>query len=177
MNITTFIGIDVSKGWLDLAVDSNSKTKLIEFRIDNTKAALKKLKGNLQRRKIRLGAKTLVCFEHTGIYSTLLIKYLVTQKCPICVEVALRIKRSMGIQRGKSDQIDARRIVEYARRNFDRLLIWERPRKAILLIKDMLTLRERLLSAKNRFLVPLNEQKHFYSKTSSIYTAFKKGSS
>lgn len=47
--------------------------------------------------------------------------------------------------------------------------IWERPRKSILLLKDLLTIRERIVSAENRFKVPLNEKRNFYTKADMKY--------
>jgi transposase len=77
------------------------------------------------------------------------------------MEVALRIKKSFGIQRGKSDKVDAKRIAEYGMRNFDKLRLWEPTRATVLYIKDLLINRERIDKAINNFIVASNELAEF----------------
>ena len=55
--------------------------------------------------------ETLICMEHTGIYGNLLITKLLETEAVFCVEMSLRITRSLGIQRGKNDKIDAEHII------------------------------------------------------------------
>ena len=52
-----------------------------------------------------------ICMEHTGIYSNHLLAFLVKMVANIWVESAIKIKRSIGLVRGKSDKIDAARMV------------------------------------------------------------------
>ncbi len=56
-----------------------------------------------------------LCMEHSGYYGTPLLSTLSTNiETNIWLENALRIKRSIGIQRGKSDKVDAERIAAYS---------------------------------------------------------------
>jgi transposase len=162
--IKNFVGIDISKRWLDFAAKSESSTDLLEFRLDNNPDDLKTLKGLLKKGGITMGKKTLVTFEHIGTYSRPLIKYLTAQRCSICQESALRIKKSSGIQRGKSDKIDAKRIMEYSVRNVDRLHIWQTPKPVILLLKDLLSMRERFTKIEWMLKKPLKEKQSYLSK-------------
>jgi transposase len=102
--------------------------------------------------------------ENTGIYKRLLLDFLITQNCKICVEYALRIKRSWGVKRGKSDKIDARRIAEYAVKNEDKLTLWSAPRKSLLILKDLLITRERLQKVRTMLEVPIEEMRMHYPK-------------
>jgi transposase len=163
--LKNFIGIDISKHWLDVAVirSSNNKVSYIN-KCDNTIEALKKLKTDLDIHKIPLNKSTLVVCEHTGIYKKNLVDFLFRQKCLVCIEGSERIKKSLGIQRGKSDQIDAKRIAEYAIRNQDIICISKPPRKVIVRLKDLLINRERLTKAVNMLEIPLREGKNFNTK-------------
>ena len=62
--------------------------------------------------------------EHTGIYGRLTITKLLEAKANLCVEMSLRITRSLGIQRGKNDKIDAIRIAQYAVKNRDEIELY-----------------------------------------------------
>lgn len=161
-----YYGIDISKNWLDFAVlkkgapISNCKC----FRIDNTTSDLKKLKASLAKKGYAFGKRSLAVFEHTGPYKNNLLNFLITERSNICVEVALRIKRSLGIQRGKNDVIDAKRILKYAIRHEDTLRLWKHPRKSLLQLKTLLSTRDRLLKLNTAGYVPLNEIARFSTK-------------
>ena len=56
-----------------------------------------------------------------GIYNAHILEQLLAHQLPTCgaarrLEGSLQIKQAGGLQRGKSDSIDAQRIAEYARR-------------------------------------------------------------
>ncbi len=168
--IKNFIGIDISKGWLDFAaIVPESTDKPLEFRLDNDPEDLKTLKKVLKKGGITLGKKTLVTFEHIGTYSRPLIKYLTAQGCRICQENALRIKRSLGIQRGKTDKLDAKRIMEYSIRNVDKLHIWDKPNPTILQLKDLLSMRERFRKIEWMLKKPVNDKMFFLTKKYVAY--------
>lgn len=163
--IKNFVGIDISKGWLDFAATvPDSTNEPLEFRLDNDPEDLKTLKKVLKKGGITMGKKTLVTFEHIGTYSRPLIKYLTAQGCQICQENALRIKKSLGIQRGKTDKIDAKRIMEYSIRNVDKLRIWDKPNPIILQLKDLLSMRERFRKIEWMLKKPVNEKTSFLTK-------------
>ena len=54
----------------------------------------------------------------------------------------LKIKRSLGLTRGKNDQVDARRIADYTRTNKAKLTGFTMPSGLILQIKQLLTYRD-----------------------------------
>lgn len=163
--IKNFVGIDISKGWLDFAARTpDLKKGILEFRLDNNPEDIRTLKRVLKKGGITMGKKTLVTFEHIGTYSRPLIKYLTNEGCCICQENALRIKKSLGIQRGKSDKIDAKRILEYSIRNVDKLRIWEEQKPSILVLKDLLSMRERFRKMEWMLKVPVNEKASYMTK-------------
>lgn len=160
-----YIGIDISKDWLDVAIlRPKVGLECTSLKVNNEPSALKKLKRDLRALSVRLNRETLVIFEHTGIYKTHLVNFLLTQHCPICIESAFRIKRSLGIQRGKNDKIDAVRIANYGFIHEKKISIWSNPKKAILIIKDLLINRDRLLKAKKLLQLPVNDFKKYYQQ-------------
>ncbi|QTE54084.1 IS110 family transposase [Mucilaginibacter rubeus] len=87
----------------------------------------------------------IICFEHTGMYSIKLATYLNDIGIPFAMLPALQIKQSIGIRRGKNDQIDAQRIAEYAWLHRETIQATLLPAKSILKLQSLLTLRNRLV--------------------------------
>ena len=104
-----------------------------------------------------------VCLEHTGIYSNHLLSFVIRHKIKVCMEPALQIKQSQGMVRGKTDQVDARRIALYALKNYQTLKFWEPPREVIQRLRALLSVRERLVKMRVLLSVPLQESHAFVS--------------
>jgi transposase len=161
----TYFGVDVSKHWLDFAIiDKRISDQPVCIRVDNKRSDLLELKERLAKQKIGFGKRSLVVIEHTGVYKNNLLNFLIAQKCHVCVETALRIKKSLGIQRGKNDLIDSKRIVRYAIKHQDSLTLWEHPRKSLMQLKELLTLRTRIIGMHSRTTIPLAELVPFQTK-------------
>ncbi len=109
MKIKYFIGIDVSKATLDVSLVKDGK-QLFYKRIDNSKKAIKQLVSTLKKQFFCDVTSSVYCMEHTGIYNNHLLAVLHEKSINIWLESAMQIKRSMGVQRGKNDKIDAQRI-------------------------------------------------------------------
>jgi transposase len=157
MNFKNFIGIDISKGTFDLALikDCNlSTTKSDEF--SNSNEGIVKLEEFLKKQRINMD-ETLFCMEHTGIYCRLLSHYLTERKYHVWLEMPVQIIRSLGVQRGKNDQVDAKRIAEYACLKKDKAVFWEPPREVLIQINDLLTLRDRLVESRKSLKQPIKE--------------------
>ena len=95
--------------------------------------------------------------EHTGIYNIALVEFLCEQSLAVCLEGGKQIKLSMGLQRGKNDKIDARRIALYALKNEDELKQWQTPRKELKALKVLLTQRSMLIQTKVNLEQNINE--------------------
>jgi transposase len=160
MEFKFFVGVDVSKDKLDVAVWSESQWVFIGT-LSNTQKEITKLL-RLLRKNIQLDTSSaLFCVEHTGMYSKPLLKALHQQHCTIWIESALQIKKSLGIQRGKTDQVDAKRIAEYAFRFQDKLKPWQPPAEALQKIRELLVVRERLVKSRKSLMVTLGDSKRF----------------
>jgi len=156
-----FIGIDVSKSWIDVTmfhVDNIDKTDYQQF--DNNeegfKAMIKWIKSLHKIDKTEI----MFCFEHTGIYSYSLCEYLTENEYFAWVENPLQIKRSLGIKRAKNDKIDSLEIAKYAWRFSDRAKAYTMPTKQISELQNLEALRKRLMKSKLAFEVAANELKN-----------------
>jgi transposase len=143
-----FIGIDISKDYLDLALIIDQDIRLIkDKKVKNNFMGFKKIQSWLSKEKLKLD-DCLFCMEHTGTYGLLLFAWLGQKRIDYCVEPGLKIKRSLGLARGKNDQVDARRIAEYALTNRSKLTLFVMPSKLLLQIKQLLTYRDQQVKIK-----------------------------
>ena len=69
----------------------------------------------------------------------------------------VNIIRSLGLQRGKNDRVDAYRIALYAYKNRDDIKLWKPQRDIILQLRDLLALRERLITSQKALTNPIEE--------------------
>ena len=156
-----FVGIDVSKDHLDLAVCTNGKAAPAT-RIANTISAIEEYISTFSEKNTL--STTLFCLEDTGIYISFLLSAFITQKVDFWVENAVQIKRSLGLQRGKNDAVDAQRIAEYASRFKDKVCLYEAKNEVIEQLSHLTALRSRLVQSRKQIQVPLKETKTFAKK-------------
>jgi transposase len=156
MNYHFFIGIDVSKSTLDFTLLAD-KEKQFQLQTSNDLAGIRQFWKQLKEQTAFALEQAVFCMEHTGIYNQNLVSFLYSKKAAICLESAVHIKRSAGLQRGKNDQVDAFRIAQYAYKNRETLRLWQPKRQAITQLKEMAALRNRLISAKKQLSVPVKE--------------------
>ena len=90
-----------------------------------------------------------------------MLKVLQQAKMDVAIVPAAEIKLSVGLQRGKDDIVDARRISEYAMRFEDKLNLWSPPRMIIQELQALTTLKERLIKTKVQLETPLGEGGNF----------------
>jgi transposase len=168
-----FIGIDVSKQHLDLALLDLALLDLAllvggrmitSMRIQKEPKAIRAALQELVTTHGLVLKQCVFCLEHTGIYSAHLLGLLDEQGLAIWLEHPLQIKYSLGMQRGKNDRIDAQRIAQYAYKNRDSVRLWKPTRKLITQLQHLSRLRDRLLSANNSLKVALAEGKPFSEK-------------
>lgn len=163
MQFTFFVGIDVSKDTLDFSVVTDCK-EITHFRIENSPGAIKKAIRDMKRLNGFSISNALFCLEQTGLYNNHTTLTLHENKANIWVEKAIQIKRSSGLQRGKSDKVDAQRIAFYAFRNQDKARLWSPPRLVVMKLKRLSGLRERLLITVSQLEKPIKESSNFDSK-------------
>jgi transposase len=107
MSTEHFVGVDVSKDKLDVAVYPNKQI----FKVDNNQSGLDELVPALQNLK-----PSLIVFESTGGYELLAVTALHAAKLPVVIVNARQIRdfaKSIG-KLAKTDTIDALVIAQYA---------------------------------------------------------------
>lgn len=153
MDFKEFIGIDVSKLTLDVYIHSTQHTNVFE----NTEKGYNLLLKWIEKRTDFSLDSALFIFEHTGLYSYNLSRFCDTKEISFVALPGLEIKRSMGMVRGKSDVIDAKRIALYGYRRRDELKPSKLPAKEITKIKQFLTLRDQLVKQRASLKTSLKE--------------------
>ncbi len=133
-------GIDVSKGHMDIyGIALNGKT--IKKRIKNKLRPIEDFLTSLE-------PDALICAEFTGIYSDLLACCAHQLSIDIALVSGYTIKHSMGNQKGKSDEVDAQRIYEYASRFKDKLSLFEPDSIYLQELKELFKTRNQLVKQK-----------------------------
>jgi len=160
MKYQFFVGCDVSKATLNFSVRNRTEI-LNDDQIENSVKAIRKFLERLRKLKGFHAKAVLFCLEHTGLYNNHLLKVLQQAKMDVAIVPAAEIKLSVGLQRGKDDIVDARRISEYAMRFEDKLNLWTPPRKIIQELQALTTLKERLIKTKVQLENPLGEGVNF----------------
>lgn len=161
------IGIDVSKSTLDL----HDHASQVRLRVENTSAGFSKaLHWTLKNNKNI--SEVLFCFEHTGLYSLPLAIYLKDKEMSYAVIPGIEIKRSIGITRGKTDQVDAKRIAEYGYLRRATIKLYQLPTSNLLELKSLLTLREKMVTQRSGYMATKREMQDFLQvvkKTSVLF--------
>lgn len=153
------MGIDVSKKTFDIAVGVNAPNASVNTAcFANNLNGYDKLTKWLESQNLDYN-KVLICLENTGIYHRLLVQFLQSKKAYVWVESPVQIKWSGGVQRGKSDVIDAERIMNYAYRNQDKAKAYVAKDKSLQQVSDYLSVRERLQDCIHTLKQPIKELK------------------
>jgi len=156
------VGIDVSK----LTLDAYDHRHQAAIQVNNTPAGFKGLIKWLKQRNNVID-DLLICFEHTGLYSLPLAVFLNEKQISFAMVPGLEIKYSLGLTRGKNDQVDARRIAEYAYLRRDTIKLYKLPSTNLLELKNLLALREKMITHRAGYKTTQKEMKLFSKQKSS----------
>ena len=168
------IGIDFSKETFDATVLDLSKTSGVlplsfngmHERFQNSKRGFQQLLAWIKKSTKQEPSKDWVfCGEQTGKYSHGLCDFLFDKGLDMWIEAPLRIKRCMGIARGKNDSLDSLRIAEYAYRYQDKMTTYQPVSKAIAQLKELFLARLKFVEQRKALFVRNNTSTE-YSKGS-----------
>jgi transposase len=162
MKYKYFVGIDMGKSTMDIAVLDHSGI-IVQATVQNTKKAIDAWLGEMKTVYKLGGMNTLFCMESVDTYSALLIRALKRKTCELWQESALRIKLSLGLQRGKSDKIDALRIAQHAQLFKENYIAQVPPRDVIVKIRSLNNLKSRIGKAIRLIHGPIKEKNSFAS--------------
>ena len=177
-----YVGIDISKETLDVAVYPAKDKKTDYLQVVNTQKGLKEMLSWLKRKGTQLDG-LVICAEHTGAYTNELIEFADAHNVALSLNSPLDIKRSMGIARGKNDIVDAARIAEFAYARRERLRLYEKPCEGIMTLQYLLTERRQYIrqrtallnfnSALNKYETPAARNRN-HSATKELVKLIKK---
>jgi transposase len=161
--MTYFIGVDVSRNKLDIAIRNRERMLFHKEITNSTPAILDYIQEIIQLDKFSM-IKAVFCMENSGYYVNHLINILRKFKTNIHLGNPTHIKNSLGLIRDKSDRIDAIRIANYAFRHHDELLFWEPRRNVISHLAALTTVRARMITMIGMIKVPLKDQQGYVDK-------------
>lgn len=153
-----FIGSDISKDVIDVAFyEGNRSVYLGEF--SNSISGFKQFVMQLKKHTNAPKSSWFICFENTGVYSKALLEWLFSQGIPCREENALKISKSLGLRRGKDDQVDAKNICQYAFEKRSSIQASTLSKPLIVKLKRLLSRRDFLVRQKQSLDVTLKDQK------------------
>jgi transposase len=169
MDYKVIVGIDQSKLTIDAALLLTGKPEQsVTEQFENNAKGFKRMMKWIQKQSSYSLSEVLICTEHTGLYSYPLCVFCQENNLALWMENALQIKQSLGIQRGKNDRTDAKRIAQYAFTHMHKVMLYAMPAKTLLALKQLLAYRERLIVSKKSFQTPKNELKEFKADLSGL---------
>lgn len=156
-------GVDISKSWIDTATLQTAsyrpRRKLPTTQHDNNPKGFEQWWTQVsQQTGCHAPSEYFICMEHTGIYTIPFCQFLEAKGIAYTLISGFEIKHSGGIQRGKNDAIDARRIARYAYQKGTEIRLHTLATKEIRLLRTMLTNRNRLKKSVQGFKAAIGEQ-------------------
>lgn len=146
-----FIGIDISKNWIDVSLTNDGILKqMLHIRVDNTKAGFAKLVQWMRNTTLYIRDKKhwLCCMEHTGVYTLLLCGFLEQKQIAYVLVDPLHLKYSLGLRRGKNDKEDSAHIARFIFMHHEEFEPSQILSDKLLILKNLLSLRKRLVKSR-----------------------------
>lgn len=159
-----FIGIDISKSKLDMAVTERGHLLFHQI-IRNQPEAIRAFLSDLSVVPGFELSRAVFCMEQTGIYNNHVLEVLHSCGAGVISDNALKIKNSSGLVRGKTDKSDAAMIARYGYTQRENLCLWEPRRQVVQYLANLSALRTRLVSIQTAITTPLEENKEFIPKS------------
>jgi transposase len=157
-----YVGIDISKEKVDIRL-FNSK---MDGQFDNKPSGFRKMRSQIEKH-VDKDTELLFCFEHTGLYAVPLQVYLEKENLAYHMVSGLQVKRSLGIQRGKNDRVDARRLAEYAQSHEREIKSQNLQSPNLIQLKYLLSMRSRLVRQRAGFKASIKDYKKCLALTNT----------
>ncbi|KAA6320597.1 hypothetical protein EZS27_029649 [termite gut metagenome] len=154
------MGVDVSKQSVDMCVISGDDI-LLEKQISNMISCIESFLESFLKKHSYSVSDVLLCAEYTGKYTYPLRLACERVRVDLWLENPYVIKHSGGLERGKNDRQDARKIACYARRYEDRVCLFVLPEKAISSLREPVSEQELYIADGNKYQAQLTDEKGF----------------
>lgn len=169
MEYKVFVGIDISKSTIDVALRSKSLKEPLHKQFQNSISGYRKMLAWIKKQTGIQGKELLFCMEHTGVYVLPLSCFLTEKQLSFCLENPYHIKHSMGLQRGKNDKADAKMIARYAYMHHEEIRLTKFPGPILIKLQNLLSHRERLIKSRKMYIVAPKELSEFSGKEVSSF--------
>lgn len=143
-----------------------------QFVMENNLSSLKRIWKRWIKEKALEAKATLFCLEPTGHYSNIPVAILLELNLPVWLANPLDIRQSIGLQRGKNDQVDALRIAQYAYRFSDKARLVQQNHVDRQQLKQLLSQRELLVGDRAKYATQISDFKGCLGE--QAYKAIKK---
>lgn len=140
-----WMGIDVSRATLEVALIDDTGTRCGAASVKNDRKAVYGLMKRWTKEFSLAKEDLLICLEPTSHYSNGLLRWLVEADARVWLAHPNDIQHSIGSTRGKSDQVDALRIADYARRFQDKATLFTADRLKYTALRQLITRRNQLV--------------------------------
>ena len=157
-----YVGIDISKEKIDVRLYQQKQDE----QFSNSSSGFKKMRSWL-RKQVDKETGLLFCFEHTGLYSVPLQVYLEQEQLSYIQVSGLQVKRSLGIQRGKNDRVDSKKLAEYVYLHREDLQVQKLQSGQLIRLKYLLSMRSRLVRQRAGYTATVKEFKTFLALNQS----------
>lgn len=156
-----FIGVDVSKLKLDFCTYQDGEFSSEEVVANHSLAIKDHLVSIL---KDASKEELLICAEYTGQYIYPLSCVCKDLEIDLWIENPVQIKLRSGVQRGKNDKLDARKIAIYAQRFEDQVRLFSMPEESIQALKQLVSERDMLVCDRAKYKGQLTDQRDFMNE-------------
>lgn len=160
-NYEEAVGIDVSKKTLDVSCYLTSTHRVFSNDVKGYRSLLVWIKKQVGSKSV------LYCFENTGNYSMKLAMFFTSKGIFYVEESPIKIKRSSGFVREKSDKLDSKIIARYAWLHRDELKISVLKPRVYQELGRLIGLRDQLVRNRAGLLGTLKEIKQLLNSPST----------
>lgn len=172
MNYNCFIGVDISKLKLDIAVVSNELEESCHFECENNQKNIESLFKKLFTQLALVKSDVLIVAENTGHYTNPLSWAMVKEGYNLWIECPNHMSRSQGLKRGKNDPLDAKQIAIYGKRFVDRVRLTQASSLTLEKLKYLSSEREMHLTHRKTYQAQLSDHEAYI--TPEVFKSRKK---
>lgn len=160
---TFFVGTDVSKLTLDMSIIHNG-IELHCSQIANTSKGITAWFKTISKQYAIGVGNTLFCMEFTGIYNHHIVEYLANKEAKMWIMPGAQLKHGKGMDRGKSDKADAKKIALYGFTHPHEVRLWKKPRLVLKQLRALMNNREDQIQTRHQYERRLKESKGLVDK-------------
>jgi len=142
-----FIGSDVSKDKIDVSYKASNDFNYLGI-FQNNHDGFKLMLNELRKVSGDSLNSWLFCFENTGPFSKPLFEWLYSQGISCVEECPIKIKKSLGLKRGKDDKADSKAICKYVFEKRDSIAPTKPEKPLIIKLKAYISRRDLLIKTK-----------------------------